>query len=84
MKIPSSIENDRVYRMDCLEGMKLMKSSTVDVVVTSPPYNIGKPYATHDDTMPYDEYLDWMHRIAHEARRVLCDEGSFFLNIGGK
>lgn len=84
MKIPSSIETDRIYRMDCLEGMKLMKSGTVDVIVTSPPYNIGKPYATHDDTMPYDEYLAWMHRIAHEARRILRDDGSFFLNIGGK
>ncbi len=84
MKIPSSIETDRIYRIDCLEGMKLMKSGTVDVIVTSPPYNIGKPYATHDDTMPYDEYLAWMHRIAHEARRILRDDGSFFLNIGGK
>ena len=70
--------------MDCLDGMKRMKSGTVDVVVTSPPYNIGKPYATHDDSMPYTEYLDWMHQIAHEARRVLRDDGSFFLNIGGK
>lgn len=70
--------------MDCLRGMKQMQADSVDVIVTSPPYNIGKPYATHDDTMPYDEYLTWMHRIAHESRRVLHDNGSFFLNIGGK
>ncbi|WAI01675.1 DNA-methyltransferase [Methanogenium organophilum] len=84
MNIPSSIETDRIYRMDCLEGMKLMQAGTVDVIVTSPPYNIGKPYATHDDTMPYEEYLAWMHRVAHESRRILRDDGSFFLNIGGK
>ncbi|WP_281175329.1 hypothetical protein [Methanogenium cariaci] len=28
--------------------------------------------------MPYDEYLDWMHRIAHESRRILRSDGSFF------
>lgn len=84
MKISSSIEYDQIYRMDCLEGMKQMQEGTVDVIVTSPPYNIGKPYATHDDTMPYNEYLAWMHRIAHESRQILRDDGSFFLNIGGK
>ena len=61
MKIPSSIETDRIYRMDCLRGMKQMQTGTVDVIVTSPPYNIGKPYATHDDTMPYDESYKKQH-----------------------
>ncbi len=84
MKTPSFIETDLIYQMDCIEGMKQMQKECVDVIVTSPPYNIGKPYATHNDTMPYEEYLGWMHRVAHEARRVLREDGSFFLNIGGK
>ncbi len=84
MKTPSFIEIDHIYPKDCIEGMKQMQNGSVDVIVTSPPYNIGKPYATHNDTMPDDEYLGWMHRVAHESRRILREDGSFFLNIGGK
>jgi site-specific DNA-methyltransferase (adenine-specific) len=35
---------NKIYPMDCLEGMKLIKDNSVDVIVTSPPYNIGKKY----------------------------------------
>ncbi|MDI6718212.1 MAG: site-specific DNA-methyltransferase [Methanomicrobiales archaeon] len=75
---------DRIYRMDCIEGMRCLEDGVVDVIVTSPPYNIGKPYARYDDCRPRGEYLDWLERVAVEARRILKDDGSFFLNIGGK
>ena len=69
--------------MDCLEGMKLLDSKSIDVIVTSPPYNIGIPYRSYDDKKPRDEYLSWISDIAFECKRVLRDDGSFFLNIGG-
>jgi site-specific DNA-methyltransferase (adenine-specific) len=56
----------------------------VDVIVTSPPYNIGKQYRTYYDVRPREEYLDWMEKIAVACRTVLKDNGSFFLNVGGK
>ena len=74
-----------IHRMDCLEGMrKLLPDGAVDVVVTSPPYNIGTDYRTHDDNMPFEQYLDWMEEVASECRRVLRGDGSLFLNIGDK
>ena len=75
---------DRIYRMDCIEGMQCLEDGVVDVIVTSPPYNIGKRYRRYNDQRPREEYLDWLEQVAAESNRILNDEGSFFLNIGGK
>lgn len=76
--------NCHIYTMDCLEGMKDMKGDTVDVVVTSPPYNIGVNYNSYADNLSESEYLDWVGDVAKGLHRVLKDEGSLFLNIGTK
>ena len=73
-----------ITEIDSLEGMQKLPDSCIDVIVTSPPYNIGMDYGLHQDTLPRSEYLSWMGKIASEGRRVLKEEGSFFLNIGGK
>lgn len=74
-----------IFRMDCIEGMrKCLPERCVDVVVTSPPYNIGVKYGAHSDNMPFNEYLGWIESVAHECGRVLKDDGSFFFNIGDK
>ncbi len=71
------------YLEDCIEGMKRnLRSKTVNVVVTSPPYNIGIKYGKHDDNLPKLKYLEWMQEFGREIFRVLKDDGSFFLNIG--
>lgn len=74
-----------LYLEDCFVGMqKYLKTGEVDVVVTSPPYNIGVQYNKYTDNVPREEYLDWLENIAVEIKRVLAEDGSFFLNIGGK
>jgi site-specific DNA-methyltransferase (adenine-specific) len=75
---------NKIYAMDCLEGMKLIKDDSIDVIVTSPPYNIGKKYNGYNDERPRDEYLGWMEEVAQESKQVLKETGSFFLNVGGK
>lgn len=71
--------------MDCIRGMKdYLPDKSVDVIVTSPPYNIGVKYNSHQDNMPFDEYLNWIEDVAKECLRVLKDKGSFFFNIGDK
>jgi site-specific DNA-methyltransferase (adenine-specific) len=67
---------------DCIQGMRKMEDSSVDVVVTSPPYNIGKDYATYLDRLEQAAYLDWCVKWASEVSRVLKEDGSFFLNLG--
>ena len=76
---------NRLYQMDCIEGMKaVLPRSSVDVIVTSPPYNIGIKYGMHNDKMPFDGYLDWMEEFGRACARVLKPKGSLFLNIGDK
>lgn len=79
------MELNRIYCMDCIMGMKeLVPDNIVDAIVTSPPYNIGVKYNSHEDNMPFNEYLDWMEEVAKECFRVLKNDGSFFFNIGDK
>jgi site-specific DNA-methyltransferase (adenine-specific) len=70
--------------LDCLEGMRGLSPESIDIIVTSPPYNIGKPYRGYDDRRPREEYLDWLEKVAAESRRILKSDGSFFLNVGSK
>jgi site-specific DNA-methyltransferase (adenine-specific) len=67
---------------DCVRGMNGMDSKSVDVVVTSPPYNIGMEYSAYDDNKKRSEYLDWCEEWASQVARVLKPDGSFFLNLG--
>lgn len=71
--------------MDCISGMgELIPEGTVDVVVTSPPYNLGISYKGYDDTATREAYLAWMDEWAAAVHRVLSDGGSLFLNVGSK
>jgi len=67
---------------DCVKGMKDLADKSVDLVVTSPPYNLGIKYKSYNDNLPMDEYLEWTKEWAGEVKRVLKTGGSFFLNIG--
>lgn len=73
------------YLKDCISGLnENVKEGSVDVVVTSPPYNIGISYGTYEDTLPREQYLAWMDQVGVAVRRALAENGSCFLNIGNK
>ena len=72
----------RLEQKDCIEGMKAMADESVDVVVTSPPYNIKLAYKGYKDNLRRDKYLIRTWRWTDEVIRVLKPNGSFFLNIG--
>jgi site-specific DNA-methyltransferase (adenine-specific) len=67
---------------DCVEGMRALEEESVDLVVTSPPYNLGIKYKNYKDTRTREDYLDWSKEWAKEVKRVLKPKGSFFLNLG--
>ena len=72
-----------LYLGDCLSGMQSKLSpGSVDVVVTSPPYNIGIKYSKHKDDLPQEKYLEWMSDFGKQVKSVLSEKGSFFLNVG--
>ncbi len=73
-----------LWSEDCFVGMRRrLYPRSVDVVVTSPPYNLGVHYRSYKDSRPREEYLRWMGRMAEGVDRVLDDYGSWFLNMGG-
>ena len=67
---------------DCVKGMSRLGDESVDLVVTSPPYNLGISYRKYSDRQDRESYLNWCGEWAKQIRRVLKSSGSFFLNIG--
>jgi site-specific DNA-methyltransferase (adenine-specific) len=72
----------RITCEDCIGGMSQLPSASVNLVVTSPPYNLGTQYTRYNDTQTRKDYLAWTRKWIEQVRRVLSDDGSFFLNIG--
>lgn len=74
-----------LYNQDCIEGMKSrLRPHSVDVLVTSPPYNLGIPYSSYDDSISRSEYLSWIENWSVVVKDILNERGSLFLNLGSK
>src|SRR3954468_15102616 len=76
--------NARFYLADCVEVLKQIPTQSVDVIVTSPPYNIGIQYSRYQDALSPADYLAWTDQWVAAATRVLRPDGSIFLNVGAK
>jgi site-specific DNA-methyltransferase (adenine-specific) len=66
---------------DSVEVMKEMPNSFVDLVVTSPKYNVGIDYDSCDDKMSMEDYWSWTKEWLTEAFNVLKDDGRIAVNI---
>ena len=77
------IENyiGKVINGDCIEVMKTLPDDSVNLVVSSPPYNVGIGYDTHIDTLSMDSYWDWTKEWLSETYRLLKDDGRIAINI---
>ena len=81
---------------DCLDVMRSLPDQAVDLVVTSPPYNLRNStgnrgtsrkwrtkqhgYSHHDDNMPHHEYIKWQRACLSEMMRLIPDTGAIFYN----
>jgi site-specific DNA-methyltransferase (adenine-specific) len=82
-KFRKMIENyiNKVINGDCVEVMREMPDSFVDLIVTSPPYGVNIKYDVHDDDMEISQYLDFTRNWLTQAFKVLKDDGRIALNI---
>jgi len=78
---------DKIIQGDCLEVMKDIPDKSIDMVLTSPPYNLGNTHHTgakrhkaYDDNLPEKEYQEWQIAVLNECYRVLKDDGSLIYN----
>lgn len=78
--IMHAVELDKVYCADC-RRMSEVEDGSVQLIVTSPPYNVGKDYARHIDTMELDDYLAFLREVWQECLRVLCTGGRLAVNV---
>ena len=69
-------------KQDCVKGMSRLADESIDLVVTSPPYNLGISYSEYSDRQDRRSYLGWCCEWGGQVQRVLKPTGSFFLNIG--
>lgn len=75
---------------DCLELMKGIPDGSVNLIITSPPYNLGnthhtgskrfKPYGKYNDDMKELDYQDWQVKVLNECFRILKEDGSMLYN----
>jgi site-specific DNA-methyltransferase (adenine-specific) len=75
------LETGKIFNGNCVDEMSKMPENSIDLVVTSPPYNVGIDYDTHDDRMSMDEYWQFTKDWLTQALRVMKSDGRIAINI---
>jgi len=75
-----STENLFVFNEDFLK-IDIFKPETIDLIVTSPPYNVDVKYNSFDDQIEYDKYLEFTYKWLEKSRTLLKNDGRLCLNI---
>jgi adenine-specific DNA-methyltransferase len=71
----------KLIRADVQSGLKLIDNGSIQLIITSPPYNIRKVYE-RDTAMSLDEYLEWFTPIAESLSEKLAHSGSLCWQVG--
>ena len=81
------LDFNNIHNIDCLEGLRELPEESIDLIITSPPYNLGKYHHTRGkntntyfDNMPEEEYQSWQIEVLNECFRVLKPNGSIMYN----
>lgn len=72
------IDPNHIYYGDTLDLLRSLPDESVDMVITSPPYNLGKSARSPTS---FDEYLDFQEQVIDECIRVLKEGGSIFWQV---
>jgi site-specific DNA-methyltransferase (adenine-specific) len=76
-------KQQEIWHGDCLHSMReSLTPECIDIVVTSPPYNLNIAYRYYKDKRPRDEYLKWLEDVFQQLWKVMKPDASFFLNMG--
>lgn len=88
------MEINKIYNENCINTMTHMEDSSVNCIITSPPYNLGGDfhtfcngkrvtygdYNTYKDKLTESDYQEWQVDILNECHRILKDDGTMFYN----
>jgi len=76
--VNGEITPNQIYNGDCLKILKKLPDNSIQTIITSPPYNIGKSY---EERVEFEHYLEQQRKVIKECYRVLSDEGSIFWQV---
>jgi len=88
------LEFNKIYNMDCIEGMKAIPNDTIDLIITDPPFAIDFKAKRNNyhrtssrviegyNEIPKEEYYDFTLKWMKEAYRVLKESGSMYVFSG--
>jgi len=79
-KLYFSVNDIKIYNDDFLT-MNYMKKNSIDLIITSPPYNVDIKYNSYNDVTSYDIYLEFTKKWLKKAYSLLKEDGRFCLNI---
>lgn len=72
--------NIAIYNDDILDT-KVVESGSIDLIITSPPYNVDIKYNSHNDRASYQDYLSFAKEWLSKCYDLVKDDGRFCLNI---
>ena len=75
------LETNKIINGDCVKVMASLPESCVDLIVTSPPYNVGIDYDSYDDKKSMEDYWQFTKDWLSESYRILKDDGRIAVNI---
>jgi len=73
--------NHKLLIGDCKDTLKTIHNNSIDLVVTSPPYNVGKDYGVFKENLRLRDYEEFTHNWLYEIFRILKPTGKFALNV---
>jgi len=73
---------NRIYHADS-RRLDMIEDGVVDLVICSPPYNVGKNYKNHNDALPLEEYLALLRDVWVECKRVMRPGARICVNVAG-
>lgn len=78
---PDDFEN-KILCGDCIEIMREIPNNSIDLIVTSSPYNIKVDYENYIDDLSFDKYLNFMQEWIAESYRILKDGSRLCIVLG--
>jgi len=75
------LETNKIINGDCIKVMASLPESCVDLIVTSPPYNVGIDYDSYNDKQSMEDYWQFTKDWLSESYRILKDDGRIAVNI---
>lgn len=85
------LEVNKLYNIDCIKGMSQLDDESINLCITSPPYNLWNEtkhkkieYNTYKDNIDFLSYISWLKTVFYNLYYKLTEDGRVIINIGDK